>query len=194
MAFHSPFHERITALNETWKYKDWAGIVSPARYIENHIYEYTAFRQATGLLDVSPLYKYEVKGKDAAALLSYVTTRDVTKLKVGRVTYLCWCDDHGHVIDDGTVTRIDETMYRMIVVESQYGWLMTHVEGFDVQIEDVSRKLAALAVQGPTSRDVLKACSDLGELKFFGSVMCKLAGKNVRISRTGYTGDLGYKI
>jgi aminomethyltransferase len=194
MAFFSPFHERMSALNDTWKYKEWAGIVSPCRYQENHIYEYTAFRQATGVLDVSPLYKYDLRGPDAAALLSYVTTRDVSKLKVGRVTYLCWCDDAGHVIDDGTVTRTGEHTYRMTAADPQYAWLLRHAEGFNVTLEDVSRKIAALAVQGPTSRDVLKACSDMGPLAFFGSSACQLAGKSVRISRTGYTGDLGYEV
>lgn len=194
MSYPSPFHERMTALNETWKYKDWAGIVSPCRYIENHVYEYTAFRQSTGLLDVSPLYKYEVTGKDAAAFISYVTTRDVQKMKPGRVTYLCWCDDQGKVIDDGTVTRLDEQRFRMTAADPQYAWLASHAVGFDVKIDDISRKMAALALQGPTSRDVLKACSDLKDLKFFGSVAAKLDGKDVRISRTGYTGDLGYEV
>ena len=194
MGYPSPFHERMVALNETWKYKDWAGIVSPCRFIENHVYEYTAFRQATGLLDVSPLYKYEITGKDAGAFISYVTSRDVTKMKPGRVTYLCWCDDHGKVIDDGTVTRLDEQTFRMTAADPQYAWLLGYSSGFDLKIDDISRTMAALALQGPTSRDVLKSCSDLGELKFFGSVAAKLAGKKVRISRTGYTGDLGYEV
>lgn len=196
MTYASPFHERMVALNETWKYKEWAGITAPCRYIENHVYEYTAFRQSAGMIDVSPLYKYEVRGKDAAAFLSRVTTKDVTKLKPGRVTYLCWCDDEGKVVDDGTVTRMSEDWLRMTAAEPQYAWLTALSAGFDVQIEDISRTMAAVAIQGPTSRSVLKDCVDgaVEGLKFFGSVSGKIAGREVRVSRTGYTGDLGYEV
>ena len=196
MPYHSPFHSRMVALNETWKYKEWAGIVAPCRYIENHVYEYTAFRQSTGIIDVTPLYKYEVRGKDAASFLSRVTCRDVRKLKDGRVTYLCWVDDEGKVVDDGTVSRLEENWFRMTAAEPQYRWLTTLARGFDVTIDDVSRTTAALAVQGPTSRDVLAACSDadMKALKFFGSTSAKIGGKSVRITRTGYTGDLGYEV
>lgn len=196
MPYHSPFHSRMVALNETWKYKEWAGIIAPCRYIENHVYEYTAFRQSTGIIDVTPLYKYEVRGKDAAAFLTQVTCRDVRKLKNGRVTYLCWVDDEGKVVDDGTVSRLEEDWFRMTAAEPQYRWLTTLARGFDVTIDDISRTTAALAVQGPTSRDVLAACSDadMKALKFFGSTSAKIAGKPVRITRTGYTGDLGYEV
>jgi aminomethyltransferase len=196
MSYPSPFHERMVALNETWKYKDWAGVISPARYIENHVYEYTAFRQSTGLLDVTPLYKYEVRGKDAAAFLTSVTVKDVRKLKPGRVTYLCWCDDDGKVVDDGTVSRLEEDWFRMTAAEPQYAWLSRLAVGFDVTITDISRTTAALAVQGPTSRQVLMACAegDVDKLKFFGTMPSRIGGKEVRISRTGYTGDLGYEV
>jgi aminomethyltransferase len=196
MGYPSPFHERMVALNETWKYKDWAGIVSPCRYIENHVYEYTAFRQSAGMLDVTPLYKYELRGKDAARFLSRVTSKDVTKLKPGRVTYLCWCDDEGKVVDDGTVSRLDEDWFRMTAAEPQYGWLSRLSHGLDVRIEDISRSIAALAIQGPTSRAVLAACmgDDVAKLKFFGTVDGKIDGVDVRVSRTGYTGDLGYEV
>src|SRR5919109_4650606 len=117
MTYASPFHERMVALNETWKYKEWAGITAPCRYIENHIYEYTAFRQSAGMIDVSPLYKYELRGRDAAAFLSKVTVKDLAKLKTDRVTYLCWCDDEGKVVDDGTVTRLAGDQLRMTAAE-----------------------------------------------------------------------------
>jgi aminomethyltransferase len=196
MPFPSPFHERMVSLNETWKYKEWAGITAPCRYVENHVYEYTAFRHSTGMIDVSPLYKYELRGKDAARFLSRVTTKNVVKLKPGRVTYLCWCDDDGKVVDDGTVTRLDEDHFRMTAAEPQYGWLTRLASGLDVTIDDISRTMAALALQGPTSREVLKGCADANveALKFFGSISGKIAGKEVRISRTGYTGDLGYEV
>ncbi|MCC7385345.1 MAG: aminomethyltransferase family protein [Deltaproteobacteria bacterium] len=196
MPFDSPFHERMVALNETWKYKEWAGITAPCRYIENHVYEYTAFRQSAGLIDVTPLYKYELRGKDAAAFLSRITTKDVTKLKPGRVTYLCWCDDEGKVVDDGTVSRLGEDWVRMTAAEPQYAWLTSLARGFDVEITDISRTMAALAVQGPTSREVLKGCVDgaVDTLKFFGTIAGRVAGREVRVSRTGYTGDLGYEV
>jgi aminomethyltransferase len=186
----------MATLNETWKYKDWAGIVSPCRYVENHVYEYTAFRQSTGVLDVTPLYKYEVRGKDAAAFLTRITSKDVRKLKPGRVTYLCWCDDDGKVVDDGTVSRLDEGWFRMTAAEPQYRWLATLARGMDVTVDDISRTTAALALQGPTSRGVLAACAegDVAGLKFFGTMASKIGGKDVRISRTGYTGDLGYEV
>ncbi len=186
----------MVALNETWKYKDWAGILSPCRYVENHVYEYTAFRQSCGLIDVTPLYKYEVRGKDAGTFLARVTSKDVRKLKAGRVTYLCWCDDEGKVVDDGTVSRLDDESFRMTAAEPQFHWLTSLAAGFDVKIEDISRAVAAVALQGPTSREVLKACAsgDVAGLKFFGTMPSKIAGKDVRISRTGYTGDLGYEI
>src|SRR5262245_55901909 len=184
MAYPSPFHERFVSLNETWKYKEWAGIIAPCRFIENHVYEYTAFRQSAGVIDVTPLYKYEVRGKQAAEFLSRITCRDVRKMKPGRVTYLCWCDDDGKVVDDGTVTRMEEDWYRMTAAEPQYHWLATLARGFDVKIEDISRSTAALAIQGPTSRDLLKSCSegDVAGLKFFGSMASKIAGKAVRIT------------
>src|SRR4051812_35465606 len=171
MTYPSPFHARMSALNETWKYKEWAGIVAPCRYIENHIYEYTAFRQSSGMIDVTPLYKYEMKGKDAATFLSRVTSKDVRKLKPGRVTYLCWCDDEGKIIDDGTVSRLDEDRFVLTAAEPQYGWFSMLSKGFAVTIEDISRTTAALAVQGPTSRELLRSCcsADMDKLKFFGT-------------------------
>src|SRR5262249_5861397 len=155
----------------------------PCRYVENHVYEYTAFRHATGMLDVSPLYKYEVRGPDAGRFLSRVTTKDVAKLKPGRVTYLYWCDDEGKVVDDGTVTRIDEEHFRMKAADPQYAWLSRLATGQRVTVDDVSRELAALALQGPTSRAVLKACveGNVEGLKFFGSVPGKVAGNDVRV-------------
>jgi aminomethyltransferase len=200
MPFPSPVHERMVALNETWKYKDWAGIVAPCRYVENHVYEYTAFRQSAGLLDVSPLFKYEVRGPDAARFLSSVTSKDVSKLALGRVTYLCWCDDDGKVVDDGTVSRLAPEHFRMTAAERQYAWLTRLAAGFDVAIEDVSRTLAALAVQGPRSRAVVAACIEpdareaVERLRFFGTTAARVKGRDARVSRTGYTGDLGYEV
>lgn len=196
MGYPSPFQPRFETLNETWKYKDWAGLLAPCRFVENHIYEYTAFRQSTGMLDVTALYKYEISGAAAAGFLSRITSRNVAKLKPGRVTYLCWCDDNGKVVDDGTVTRLAEDRFVMTAAEPQYGWLQKLAGGMAVVVEDISRTTAALALQGPTSRRLLvDVCGSAVEpLKFFGAMESSIAGKPVRVSRTGYTGDLGYEV
>lgn len=196
MPIGTPFHERTSALCHSYKWKEWAGYYAVCSYDVSLEREYNAFRQAAGLLDVTGLFKYDIRGKDAAAFLSRVTVRDITKLKVGRVTYLCWCDDAGKVVDDGTCTRLDEDHFRLTAADPTYFWLKQLSRGYDVQIEDTSAKLGALALQGPTSRDVLKACTDadMDGLRFFGATAAKLDDKDVWITRTGYTGDLGYEI
>jgi aminomethyltransferase len=147
------------------------------------------------MLDVSPLYKYDFRGKDAAACLSRIMARGVTKLAVGRVVYACWTDDAGHIIDDGTIARLDDEHYRVTSASPCVHWFLRHASGFDVEIRDTSSELAALAIQGPTSREVLKQISDvdLDSLRFFGATRAKLAGCDGWITRTGYTGDLGFE-
>lgn len=165
-------------------------------YDHSHEPEYFAFRHSAGLLDVSPLNKYEVHGPDAALLLSRMTVRDATRLAVGRVAYCCWCDDQGKVIDDGTISRLEPEHFRLTAAEPTGHWLQRLSRGLRVKVEDSTRSLAALALQGPTSRDILKACSDadMDGLKFFGITSARLDGEDVWISRTGYTGDLGFEI
>ncbi len=196
MPIPSPFHERTAPLCTSYRWKDWAGYYAVCSYDTTHDREYFAFREAAGMIDVTPLYKYEVRGPDAAALLSRMMVRDVRKLKVGRVGYTCWCDDAGKVVDDGTVSRLDEDYYRVTAADPTLHWLHGLARGYDVTIEDSSRRLAAVAVQGPTSRDVLASCSDakLDKLRFFRVTRAELDGLDVWISRTGYTGDLGYEI
>lgn len=196
----SPFHERTAPLCRSYAWKDWAGSCAVARYDTSHEREYFAFRETAGLLDVSPLFKYEVTGPDARALLSRMMTRDIGSLKVGRVAYSCWCDDAGRVVDDGTVARLGEEHYRVTAADPSLHWLEDCGRGMDVRLEDSSGRLAALALQGPTSRDVLRACArfdsgpDMDGLKFFGVTKASIDGVPVWISRTGYTGDLGYEI
>ncbi len=196
MPIPSPFHERTSKLCTSYRWKDWAGYLAVCSYDTTHDREYFAFRESAGLLDVSPLFKYEVTGPDAAALLSRMMVRDVSKLKVGRVGYSCWCDDAGKVIDDGTVTRLDDDHYRVTAADPSLHWLQAVGRGMRVKIEDSSAKLATLALQGPRSRDILRAASDadLDKLKFFGATRCRLDGLDVWITRTGYTGDLGYEV
>jgi len=202
MPIPTPFHERTLPLCTSYRWKDWAGYCAVCSYDTSHEREYFAFRESAGLLDVTPLYKYEVCGPDAQALLARMMVRDVSKLKVGRVAYSCWCDDDGKVIDDGTVSRLAEDHFRVTAADPTLHWLQALSRGLDVQLEDSSARLAALALQGPTSRAILRdanvagiaGSADLDKLKFFGVTRAAIHGIPVWISRTGYTGDLGYEI
>ncbi|HLF57411.1 MAG TPA: aminomethyltransferase family protein [Thermoanaerobaculia bacterium] len=196
MPIPSPFHERTQALCTSYRWKDWAGYAAVCSFDTAHDREYFAFRESAGLLDVSPLFKYEVHGPDAAALLSRMMVRDVSKLRVGRVAYSCWCDDEGKVIDDGTVARLDDDYFRVTAADPTYYWLQAVGRGFRATIEDSSARLAVVALQGPRSREVLRAASDaaIDALEFFGVTRARVDGLEVWISRTGYTGDLGYEI
>ncbi len=196
MPIPSPFHERTQPLCTSFRWKDWSGYCAVSSYDTSHEREYFAFRESAGLLDVSPLYKYEVSGPGAQALLARMMVRDVSKLKVGRVAYSCWCDDDGKVIDDGTISRLGETHFRVTAADPTLHWLHALSRGLDVTIEDSSARLAALALQGPTSRNILRDASDadLDALKFFGVTRATIARIPVWISRTGYTGDLGYEV
>lgn len=195
MPIPTPFHERTQPLCTSYRWKDWAGYCAVCSYDSSHEREYFAFRESAGLLDVTPLYKYEVSGPDAAALLSRMMVRDVTKLKPGRVAYTCWCDDDGKVIDDGTVSRLGESHFRVTSADPSLYWLQALARGLDVTLEDSSTRLAALALQGPTSRAILRdAGGNVEGLKFFGVTRTEIRGIPVWISRTGYTGDLGYEV
>ena len=197
MPIPTPFHERTSALCVSLFWKDWSGYHAVRSYDTTHEREYFTLHHAAGLIDVSPLYKYEVTGPDAAAFLAYVTVKDIRRLKVGRVTYLCWCDDHGKVADDGTVSRLGQDRFRLTAAEPAGAWLMQRAAGYRVQIVDVSASVAALSLQGPTSRAILKeitAGADLDALRYFGVTEASLAGIPVHISRTGYTGELGFEI
>jgi aminomethyltransferase len=196
MPIGTPFHQRTSELCTSLFFKDWAGYYTVSSYDTSHEREYYALRNAAGLIDVSPLFKYEVCGKDAAAFLSRVMVKDISKLEVGRCSYLCWCDDHGKVLDDGTVFRLENSHFRVAAAEPTFAWLMQQSRRFDVTIEDSSDRIGTLSLQGPTSRDILKNVSDadLDSLRYFGLTQAKLDGVDVVISRTGYTGDLGYEV
>jgi len=196
MPIPSPFHDRTAPLCTSYRWKDWSGYAAVCSFDVSHEREYFAFRHTAGLLDVSPLYKYEVRGADAARFLSRLMTRDVGRLKVGRVGYSCWCDDHGKVVDDGTVARLDDEHFRVTAADPSLWWLDAAARGFRVTIEDSSARLAALALQGPSSRAVLRAAgdADVDALRFFGVTRGRIDDTDVWISRTGYTGDLGYEV
>lgn len=196
MPVPTPFHARTSALCTSLRWKEWAGYHAVCSYDTCHSREYFAFRHAAGLLDVSPLFKYDLTGKDAAEMLARMTVRDVTKLKPGRVTYGCWTDEFGKVLDDGTITRVDEGLYRMTSADPSLAWLQRQADGFEVEIRDRSRELGALALQGPNSREILsRACrDDVDGLRFFRHTKNEIGGVPVDVTRTGYTGDLGYEV
>jgi len=196
MPIPTPFHPRTSTLCTSLFWKEWAGCHAVRSYDTCHEREYVALRHAAGLIDVTPLFKYEVKGPDAARVLSRIMVKNVAKLRVGRVSYLCWCDDRGKVLDDGTVSRVDEDHFRVTAAEPALAWLARRSRGYRVTVEDSTLKLGALALQGPNSRAILDELTDgaVHRLKFFRVIATRIAGCDVHVSRTGYTGDLGYEI
>ncbi len=196
MPVGTPFHPRTFPLCESLNYRDWSGYYTVSSYETHHEHEYNAIRNAAALIDVSPLFKYVVSGPDAKALVNRIITRDVERMAVGQVFYTPWCDEHGHVIDDGTVSRLEAQRFRWTAAEPNLRWFRQNAHGLEVTIDDVSESLAALALQGPLSAQTLRACSDIDidRLKYFRVTSGRIAGVPVDISRTGYTGDLGYEI
>ncbi|MBI3244008.1 MAG: aminomethyl transferase family protein [Chloroflexi bacterium] len=193
----TPFHSRTSPLCQAQNWRRWGGHLVVSSYELLPDREYWAIRNSAALIDVSPLYKYRVSGPDALRLLNRVVTRDLSKLAVGQVAYTPWCDEHGKVIDDGTIARLDDQIFRLTSAEPNYRWLCDNAMGLNVTIEDVSSRTASLALQGPRSREILKAASsgaDLDRLKYYRLVRADIGGCPVEISRTGYTGDLGYEI
>ena len=196
MPVGTAFHERTFPLCHSLNYREWSGYYTVSVYEVHHEHEYNAIRNAAALIDISPLYKYLITGKDATKLVNRIITRDIHKVKVGQVIYCCWCDEQGKVIDDGTITRLEENQYRWTAADPSLRWFRQNGLNMDVEIEDISEKVAALALQGPTSGKLLKtvAEADVANLKYFRMISGKIAGVSVDISRTGYTGDLGYEI
>jgi aminomethyltransferase len=190
------FYPRAGALNRKQQWREWSGYFAASAYEDSHEVEYNAIREAAALIDVSPLYKYLVTGRDATELVDRVITRDGAKLGVGRVYYTSWCNEDGRVVDDGTVARLDERTYRWTAADPSLRWLRLNSRGLDVEIEDVSERVSALAIQGPLSRDVLEAATGegWGDLKYFGRRRAQVGRIAVDVSRTGYTGDLGYEV
>lgn len=192
----TPFHERTSKLSLPQNWRRWAGYIVVGSYDLVLDREYWAIRDAAALIDITPLMKYIIEGPDAAKLLHRMTPRDVLKMAVGQVFYTGWCDDDGKLLDDGTISRLSETKFRLTSAEPSLRWLAMNAVGMDVTITEVTDQVAALSLQGPKSRTILnKVCAkSLDKLKFFRLTETKLAGVPVTISRTGYTGDLGYEI
>ncbi|HSC26852.1 MAG TPA: aminomethyltransferase family protein [Vicinamibacterales bacterium] len=196
MPIGTALHERTSALCESLNYREWSGFYAVSAYEGHHEHEYNAIRNAAALIDVSPLFKYLVSGRDAARLVDRVITRDVAKMAQGQVFYTPWCDERGKVIDDGTVSRLDEQTFRWTAADPSLRWFRQNAAGLDVSIEDISEEVAALALQGPTTARLLRIVSDvdIDRLKYFRVAAGTIAGVKVDVSRTGYTGDLGYEI
>ena len=196
MLKQTPFHSRTAALMQANQWRRWAGYTVASAYEMTHDREYLAIRNACVLLDVSPLCKYQITGADSLAFLNRLVTRDVGKCPVGGMIYTPWCDSAGKVIDDGTIAHLGENRYRLTSAEPNLRWLEDNALGMQVRIEEVTEQVAALALQGPRSRELLTALTDapLGGLKYYRFVDATIAGVPVMISRTGYTGDLGYEL
>jgi len=183
-------------LCESLNYREWSGYYAVSVYEMQHEHEYNAIRNSAALIDITPLFKYRVTGRDATKFVNRVISRDINKVTVDQVIYCCWCDPEGKVIDDGTITRLGENEYRWTAADPSLRWFQQNALGLEVNIEDISEQVAALALQGPTSGKLLHAAAEanVANLKYFRVTHGKVAGVQVDISRTGYTGDLGFEI
>ena len=196
MSVGTPFHSRTAPLNRKMQWREWSGYFAASAYADHHDIEYNAIREAAALIDLSPLYKYRVSGPDAERLVDRVITRDATKLAVGAVYYTPWCDESGKVVDDGTVHRLGEQEFRWTAADPQYRWLTLNATGLQVTVEDESERIGALALQGPFSREILELATgeSFADLRYFRRRGSRIGKVAVDVSRTGYTGDLGYEI
>lgn len=190
----TPFHPRTAAANKLNMWGPWGGYTTALGF-DDEAMEYTAIRNGASVYDLCPMVKYRVKGREAAAYLNRLTVRNVAKLPVGSVHYTIWCDDAGKIIDDGTLFRLVEDDYRICCQERHLPWLLDSAYGYDVQVAEVTEEIAALSLQGPCSYVVLRAAGfDVADLKPFRMQTFPFDGGELTISRTGFTGDLGYEL
>ena len=195
MVLTTPFHPRLAELNESQLWQHWAGYLSADRYDLSARQEYTVLRNAAGWFDTSPLNKYWIRGRDAERFLSGVFARDIRTCKPGRAQYTVWCDDRGHVLEDGVVFRHSSDEFLLTAAQPNAGYLTSLIGKLDVEVLDVSAQWASLAVQGPKSREILATLApEVLDLSFFALTPAKVAGVPVTISRTGFTGDLGFEL
>jgi aminomethyltransferase len=194
--FGSPFDRRTQPLNVRRQWRRWSARFAASAYAPDIDIEYNAIRNAAALIDISPLFKYRVSGPGAERLVERVITRSVAAVTPGRVIYTPWCDGAGRIIDDGTLHRLDDSSWRWTAAEGQMRWLRLNSRGLDVTLEDQTDQVAALALQGPLSRAVLEAAgqASLSRLPWFGRQELRIGPISVDVSRTGYTGDLGYEL
>jgi aminomethyltransferase len=197
MILPTPFHSRTANLCESHEWRNWSGYLAAGLYEPSHEREYYAIRNSAGLIDVSPLFKYEVTGPDAARLVDRLVPRDITRCKIGQVLYSPWCDEDGKMIDDGTIARLDENHFRITAADPSLRWFQDVGYGLDAQVSDVSQDLAALALQGPLSRSILQEVVegvDFDALPYFYLAQGAIDDFPATVTRTGYTGDLGYEL
>lgn len=197
MPIPSPFHPRTSELCLSQEWDEWSGYLAAVTYHIPFDVEYFAIRSAAALLDISPLRKYEVSGPESAQLLNRVMTRDIRQCAIGQALYSPWCDDDGHVIDDGVICRLEKDRYRVTAADPNLRWFEDCGIGQAAKVTDVSADLGALALQGPRSREILASLDpsvDFGDLEYFHLTTAEIAGSTITVSRTGYTGDLGYEL
>jgi len=191
----TPFHERTSALNETGLWEHWSNHLAAVRYSPSEKFEYFAVRNSAGLFDSSPLYKYRITGPEAERFLAGVFVRDIRACQPGHAQYTLWCDDRGFVVEDGVVLRLGRDEFLLTAAEPNLDYFARLIGRFDVMIEEVTDRWGVLAVQGPRARSLLEALTpDVAALPYFGLTSTKIAKVPVMVSRTGYTGDLGYEI
>ena len=191
----TPFHDRLEQLNTTHRWGHWSGYLSALKYGMSPKHEYFAVRNSAGFFDTSPLYKFRISGRDSEQLLAGVMTRDIRSCRPGRAQYTVWCDDRGFVLEDGVVFRHSATDFLLTAAEPNLGYFSDLIGRLDVTIEDVTDEFGMLAVQGPRSRQILaKVAPEVEGLAYFEHTDAKIGGAPVTISRTGYTGDLGYEV
>ncbi|MEM7323382.1 MAG: aminomethyltransferase family protein [Actinomycetota bacterium] len=195
MVKHTPFHERLAPMNQPESWEHWSGYLSAVRYQYSELAEYYATRNAVGLFDTSPLFKYRISGPGAETFLCRVMARDIRRCRVGQAQYTVWCNDDGFVVEDGVIMRRAEQEYWLSAAEPNLRYLRKLSDGFDVEINDISSEYAILAVQGPHALSTLGQLSDdIAGLGYFRLTRTNIAGIDVTVSRTGFTGDLGYEI
>jgi aminomethyltransferase len=197
MPIPTPFHPKTAPLSKSHEWRNWSGYLAAALYEPSHEREYYAIRNSAALIDVSPLFKYEIRGPHAEALLNRILPRDMTRFEVGQVMYSPWCDDAGFVIDDGTISRLAPDLFRVTAADPNLAWFQDCGIGMDAEVRDVSSDLAALAIQGPNSREILKQVllgPELNSLKYYRLVQTEFEDYPLTVTRTGYTGDLGYEV
>jgi aminomethyltransferase len=195
MVKSTPFHPRLNELNTTQLWQHWAGYLAATQYDIAAKHEYFAARNAVGFFDASPLYKYQISGRDAERFLGGVLARDIRTCRPGRAQYTIWCDDGGYLLEDGVVFRHSSNDFLLTAAEPNLSFLQNQIGALEVSVEDVSVDSAMLAVQGPRSRALVATLAEeVKELPFFGHAQAKIAGSEVTISRTGFTGDLGFEL
>jgi aminomethyltransferase len=196
MAIGTPFHTKTAPLCTSFRWKQWSGYYAANAYDDFHDPEYHAIRNGAGVIDVSPLYKYDLVGPDALRLVDRMITRNARRCEVGQVLYTAWCDEDGKILQDGCFQRLEENVFRATAAEPTLSWFRVNAEGMDVDIQEVSEDYGALALQGPRSYDILQRISseDLKSLGFFRLARTELGGVPTIVTRTGYTGDLGYEL